>query len=299
MPYSPGSSWIEPEFCISTIGSLKRLRSDNCTNSDTSDDHPWKVPTSETSVHYDYGDSFGYEVYMLKIAADELDEPGSPSSEDEPLSVDELQIEKDEVRLSELDGIETISCGDDDNLISMIIHSPPSRLEIDVNREELKSDAIRRHIEALKVDEEDTHSDSDSDSDGYESDFSYFTVSPVSVAPVVGRTVQVLVVDDSALQRKISRCLLSGKVLLTTSYPISSFLFQHSYFIIPISLFLILILSFQSQKFLSHNSLILFYPTLYHDTPLYSGSYSSSLSPNFNQSLVLHYLLPHIIICYA
>lgn len=231
MPYSPESSWTEPDFCASTIGSLKRLRNDICTNSDTSDGHPWKVPTSETSVHYDYGDSFGYEVYMLKIAADELGEPGSASSEDEPLSVDELQIEKEEVCLSELDGIETISYGDDDNLINMIIHSPSSRLEIDVNRDEIQSDAIRRHIEALKVDEEDKDdSDTDSDSDGYESDFSYFTVSPVSVAPVVGRTVQVLVVDDSALQRKISRCLLSGKVV-----PISVFRSHCSDLIVPIS----------------------------------------------------------------
>lgn len=222
MPFSSESRWIETDFSESTIGSLKRLRNDNCNNSDTSDGHPWKVQTSETSVHYDYGDSFGYEVYMLKIAADELEEPGSPSSEDEPLSVDELHIEKEEVCMSDLDGIETISCGDDENLINMIIQSPPSRLEIDVNREELRSDAVRRHIEALNVDEGE-NSDSDSDSDGYESDFSYFTVSPVSVAPVVGRTVQVLVVDDSALQRKISRCLLSGKVLAPNpiiSYPV-------------------------------------------------------------------------------
>ena len=200
MTFNAERSWMEPEFGDSAIRNLKRLRHDHCNNSDTSDGGPWKLPASEPAVTYDYGDSFGYEVYMLKIAADELAEPSSPSSDDEPLGVDELQIEKELSRLGEHDG----STSGDDRMMS--------RLEIDVVREshlKANNQGIASYSgKSVKVE----RSDSDSDSDGYESDFSYFTVSPVSVAPVVGRTVQVLVVDDSVIQRKISRCLLSGKV---------------------------------------------------------------------------------------
>ena len=204
MTFNAERSWMEPEFGDSANRNLKRLRHDHCNNSDTSDGGPWKLPASEPAVTYDYGDSFGYEVYMLKIAADELAEPSSPSSDDEPLGVDELQIEKELSRLGEHDG----STSGDDRMMS--------RLEIDVVREshlKANNQGIASYSgKSVKVE----RSDSDSDSDGYESDFSYFTVSPVSVAPVVGRTVQVLVVDDSVIQRKISRCLLSGKVHSTT-----------------------------------------------------------------------------------
>lgn len=200
---------MEPQFSDISIGGLKRLRNDvQLNNSDTSDGNPWKVPTSEVLLDYDYGDSFGYEVYMLKMGADELDGNNCFSSDDESISVDELLIEREESCLGKIGGEESTCYGEEDALTCLSMQTCSQHV---MGKSLYDGDKESEVFNCLE-DDDTVLSDSDSDSDGYESDFSYFTVSPVSVAPVVGRTLQFLVVDDSLLQRKISRCLLSGKV---------------------------------------------------------------------------------------
>ena len=191
--------------------SLKRNRHDNSNTSDTSDGYPSKTSSPETVVaDYDFGRLFGYEVFLEKEGFDDRDDLVTDRSSE---GVDEYpssptKRNKTRSKRSESDvGI---------HLSSLTMNSPrhlPDAISSDNSKAVETNNEIENDATDDNEDTENNDSGTESDSDdGYDSDYSYLSASPVSVAPIVSRTVQVLVVDDSQLQRKISRVLLSGKV---------------------------------------------------------------------------------------
>ena len=195
--------------------SLKRNRHDNCNTSDTSDGYPSKTSSPETVVaDYDFGRLFGYEVFLEKEGFDEHDDLFTDRSSEGIDEYPSSPSKRNKTRSKRSDSDVGIP------LSSLTMNSP--RLSPDANFcDDTKADENNDEIENDATDDnedtENNNSGTESNSDdGYDSDFSYLSASPVSVAPIISRTVQVLVVDDSQLQRKISRVLLSGKV---TNYP--------------------------------------------------------------------------------
>ena len=266
----------DPVFDHPANGSLKRNRHENNYNSDTSDGYPWKLAASQpdTTLTYDYGRSFGYEVFLQKIAVDEHEDLFRDRSEDDDFNLPSFNsLQGSGVgcsgsrRGSDISiPLSTLTMEINDHIMDgyKILEAPllmnPDKIREDpqylYESFKLKKDSDDNHDHRIKdknhdIDntkdknnnndddiyknnetdgelttgnngndtendkyefEKNYSSDSDTDSDDYESELSYFTVSPISVVPIVSRTVQVLVVDDSLVQRKISRVLLSGKV---------------------------------------------------------------------------------------
>ena len=220
---------IDPHYANPATGSLKRYRSNHSANSDTSDGHPWTEPECQPAVNYDFGNSFGYEVFLQQIAADEHDELCLDAL---PSQVENKREEEEGSALPKAIPVLVINRRESHVFVPLSflsvseVNQPTALKGADlVSGPTIEEAPLDGHSE----DEEDEDSGSDTDSDGYESDFSYFPVPPPSVAPIVSRTVQVLVVDDSAVQRKVSRVQLSGKVSESVGIAILSILLSFEY----------------------------------------------------------------------
>lgn len=195
--------------------SLKRNRHDNCNTSDTSDGYPSRSSTSEPVADYDFGRLFGYEVFMERDGSDEQDDLNTDRSSECQDDYPSSPSKRNKIRSKRSDsdvGIPLSSLTVNSPRLNPDGLNPPVKDSIHERRDKTNNE-LENDVTDDNNDTENNNSGTESDSDGgYESDFSYFSVSPVSVAPIISRTVQVLVVDDCLLQRKISRVLLSGKV---------------------------------------------------------------------------------------